>query len=462
MEEKEKKDNKENEIVDQKELKESLEKAIKDDNTQMLSEIIDQVYPIDIALALEDFKSEDLIFVIENTNDEDLASIIKQADDDLSKNIVKLIEPERLIKILDSMSNDDVVDILRHLKPIQRKRILGLMKPAESKIIENLLGHEEFTAGSIMTTEYIWANVNRNIDQVIEKIKQFGQKVEVIDTIFAVDDFGELIGTADLRDILVAKRDSILKNITDENCVSVSPDTDQEDVALLVSKYDLKVIPVVSNENKVLGIITVDDVIDVIYEEHSEDMLYMGGTSAEEELDSSISTSIKMRLPWLIINLFTAFLAAYVISKFEGTIEKVTALAAASPIVTGMGGNAASQQLAIMIRGIALGEVELKDGLPLVLKQTVVGIVDGAVTGVIAGIVLYFMYGNFYLGLIIFFSMILNLVVAGLVGVLIPLIINALHLDPALSSTIFITTATDVFGFFIFLRLAQAMISKLV
>lgn len=265
MEEKEKRNNNENEIVDQKELKESLEKAIKDDNPQMLSEIIDQVYPIDIALALEDFKSEDLIFVIENTNDEDLASIIKQADDDLSKNIVKLIEPERLIKILDSMSNDDVVDILRHLKPIQRKRILSLMKPAESKIIENLLGHEEFTAGSIMTTEYIWANVNRNIDQVIEKIKQFGQKVEVIDTIFAVDDFGELIGTADLRDILVAKRDSILKNITDENCVSVSPDTDQEDVALLVSKYDLKVIPVVSNENKVLGIITVDDVIDVIY-----------------------------------------------------------------------------------------------------------------------------------------------------------------------------------------------------
>lgn len=450
------------EILDEENLEQYLEEAIDEEDSEKLSEIIDQVYPIDLALAIEDYEHEDISYIIDNTDDETLASILEQADEELSNTMVKLIGPDRLIRIFEYMSKDDITDIVGEMKVAQRKRIINLMKFGDRRTIETLLGYEEDTAGAIMTTEYISVNVNWDIGKVIDKIKEIGPKTEVIDTIFAVNNHGELVGTADLRDILVAPKNFILEQIIDDNVVSVSPETDQEEVALLVSKYDLKVIPVISPKKTILGIITVDDIIDVINEEHTEDMLYMGGANAEEDVDSNIFTSIKMRLPWLIINLFTAFAAAFVVARFEGTIAKVTALAAAMPIVTGMGGNAASQQLAIMIRSIALGDVELKDGLPLIGKQIIVGIVNGAVTGFLAGLVLYFMYGNPYLGLIIFLSMILNLIVAGLVGVLVPLILKTINVDPALASAIFITTATDVFGFFIFLSLASVLITRLV
>lgn len=449
-------------IIDEDNLEEVLEKAIDEENSDRLSEIIDHVYPIDLAIAIEDYENEDISYIIDNTDDETLASIIEQADEELTQNMVDLIDLERLIKIFEYMSKDDIADIVGDMKVLKRKRTINLMKAYDRKTIETLLGYEEGTAGSIMTTEYISININKNIKEVIDKIKEIGPKTEVIDIIFGVDNKGELFGYADLRDILVAPKDVLLKEIINENVISVSPECDQEEVSLLVSKYDLSVIPVISNKNRILGIITVDDIIDVIHEEHTEDMLYMGGANAEEDVTSPIQTSVKMRLPWLIINLFTAFAAAFVVSQFESTIAKVTALAAAMPIVTGMGGNGASQQQAIMIRSIALGEVELRDGIPIVFKQIVVGLVDGAVTGLLAGLILYFMYGNLYLGFIIFLSMILNLIVGGLAGVLIPLILKSINVDPALASSIFITTVTDMFGFFIFLTLASVLITKLI
>ena len=450
------------EKLGEEEIEQYLEEAVDEHDPEKLSEIIDQVYPIDVALAIEDYENEDLDYIIKNTDDETLASIVEQAEEELTETMVGLMEPERLIRLFEYMSKDDVADIVGEMKVLKRKQVINLMKFGDRKTIQDLLGYEKTSAGGIMTTEYISVKKNWTIENVIFKIKEIAPKTEVIDTIFAVDDKGVLVGSADLRDILVAPRDSILEQIIDDNIVSVSPETDQEEVALLVSKYDLKVIPVVSPRGTILGIITVDDIIDVINEEHTEDMMYMGGASAEEDIDSSIFESVRMRLPWLIINLATAFAASYVVSQFESTIAKVTALAAAMPIVTGMGGNAGSQQLAIMIRAIALGEVEFKDGLPLILKQISVGIVNGAFTGLIAGIVLYFMFGNPYLGIIIFLSMIMNMIMAGLVGVSIPLILKALNIDPALASAIFITTATDMFGFFIFLRLATVLIDKLV
>lgn len=196
-------------------------------------------------------------------------------------------------------------------------------------------------------------------------------------------------------------------------------------------------------------------------EEHTEDMLKLGGVSKEENIDTTLGESIKMRLPWLLINLLTAFLASFTVGIFESTIEQVVALAAAMPIVTGMGGNAGTQTLSIMVRSIALGEIKLKDTFKLLLKEVFLGIINGAVTGALTGIVLYFIYGNMYLGLIIFASMIGNLIIAGFFGFIIPLILKSCHADPALASTIFLTTATDVFGFFIFLGLSKIFLPLL-
>lgn len=271
----------------------------------------------------------------------------------------------------------------------------------------------------------------------------------------------QLVGTVSLRELLVAKNYDTLDDIMEDNVISVEPEADQEDVARLVSKYDLHAIPVVNKRKGMLGIITVDDIIDVIEEENTEDMLKMGGVSKEEDVDSTVLESVKLRLPWLLINLVTAFLASSVVSMFEDTISQVVALAAAMPIVAGMGGNAGTQTLAVVVRGIALGDIKLHGNGIRILRGIAVGFIDGLVNGVIAGAVIVWMNHNLALGLIILVAMICNLMIAALVGFLVPVILKALNYDPAVASSIFITTFTDVCGFFIFLGLAKVFLPYL-
>ena len=242
----------------------------------------------------------------------------------------------------------------------------------------------------------------------------------MLDTLFVSDDSKKLVGTVDLRNVLINNDSVVLADIANKNFISVEPQVDQEEVASMFRKYDLTVLPVVNKKQIILGIITVDDVMDVMVKEQTEDILKMGGVGKEETLNSTFSESVRLRLPWLVINLFTAFLAAFTVKAFEGTIEKV------------------------------------------VRKEIFLGLINGLAIGIITGVIVGIMYHSVFLGIIILLAMIGNLVVAGVFGLLVPLILQKLDADPALSSSIFLTTATDVLGFFIFLSLANVFISKLV
>ena len=253
-----------------------------------------------------------------------------------------------------------------------------------------------------------------------------------------------------------------LREIMDDQVVSVEPETDQEEVAQIVSKYDLQAVPVVSKKAMILGIITVDDIIDVLQEEHDEDIAHLGGVSAEEGMDTKWIDSVRLRLPWLVINLLTAFLASFTVKIFEGTIAKAVALSATMTIVSGMGGNAGTQTMSILVRELASGSLNFKEDWRALMKEILLGVVDGAAIGLITGVVVAIFYGNVYLGLIIFLAMIGNLVVAGIFGFAVPVVLDHFKIDPALASSIFVTTATDVLGFFIFLGLASLFLVKLI
>lgn len=443
------------------ERQEELINSVLEDDKEKIHEIIDNMYPIDIAIIIEELDDESLMKFNEHIDNELMAEIIEQASEELQVRIIKLFEFKSIVHLFSYMSNDDIADILGNLPIKMRKDLLKLMKTGDTRQLQELLGYDEDSAGGIMTTEYIALRGDLLIGESLKKIKEIGPKTEVIETIFVLNNNKELIGTADLRDILVAPEDEKLLNIMNDNIISVHPEEDQEKVSLLVSKYDLKAIPVINHKNSLLGIITVDDIIDVIVEEQTEDILMMGGVSKEERVDSSLGTSIKRRLPWLFINLGTAFLAAFTVGLFEDVIAQVVALAAAMPIVAGMGGNAGTQTLSVVIRSIALGEVSLKKNWRLVFKEVGLGIINGAATGVVTGIILYMKYNNPYLGLIIFAAMIGNLVIAGFFGFIIPLLLKVFGVDPALASAIFLTTATDVFGFFLFLGLAKMFLPYL-
>ncbi len=436
-------------------------KALQDENKTVMNKAYEHMEPIDIAMELS--KSEELIEPFcRLSTDEKIACILEQADEKLQTEIIDQLDNYRILYLFNYMQKDDIVDVLGDLPIARRKQIINMMREGDKKVIQELLGYSEDSAGGIMTTEYIAISGERTIKQAMDKIKEIGPRTEVIETIFVVDSSRRLVGIADLRDILISDDDEILKSITDTEYIYCDPETDQEEVSRLVSKYDLKVIPVINKRKALLGIITVDDIIDVIEEEHTEDMYGLAGVNKEESLDSTLAESIKMRLPWLAINLLTAFLASFTVKLFESTIAQVVALSAIMTIVSGMGGNAGTQTLSIVVRSLAIGEFRDKNKVKLLVKEVALGLINGALIGIATGVVVFFVYGNWYLGLIVFLAMIANLIISGFFGFLIPLILKKCHADPALASSIFLTTATDVLGFMVFLGLARLMMPFLI
>ena len=427
-----------------------------------LNSLTDELKLIDIAKTLSEYEDNQIVLLCTALTDEKLAMVLEHADENIQLKIISYLTNEKILKIFGYMQKDDIADILGMLKIYKRKELLNLMIEGDRKILTSLLGYKEDSAGGIMTTEFIIFKQDMTIKDTLKEIKKMAPKNELLDTLFISDNTRKVIGTVELRDILINNNDTILADISSKNFISVEPEVDQEEVAAMFRKYDLTVLPVVNKKQIILGIITVDDVMDVMVEEQTEDILKMGGVAKEETLNSTFWDSVKLRLPWLVINLLTAFLAALTVKAFEGTIAKVVALSSTMSMVTGMGGNAGTQTVSIIIRNIAMGNIELKDALPQLKKEVLLGLVNGLVIGIITGIVVGMIYNSVYLGIIILLAMVGNLIVSGIFGLLVPLVLQKLKVDPALSSSIFLTTATDVLGFFIFLSLANLFISHLV
>lgn len=442
-------------------LKEQLEHVIQHGDVHDATALFDQYHSVDIDEVLEDLEPTDLQFFLFMLNAEQVANLIENADPDLQPKMTRFYSTKELIEIFSFMTNADVADLLGFMSTKRRKEVLNYMKASESDILKMILSYEDDSAARIMTTEFISLRQSLTVREALLKIKEIAPTTEIIESIFITDDLHRIQGIVNLRDILVAPGFKPLADIVENHPFFVYADQDQEEAANLIYKYDLKYLPVVNKNMAILGVITSDDIIDVMEEEHNEDILAMGGVSKDEEFDSNFFHSIKSRLPWLVINLVTAFMASAVVSMFESTISQVVALAAAMPIVTGMGGNAGNQALSIVLTSLARDEITLEDDLPLIIKEVGLGIFNGAIIGLIAGIVLYLKYHNVFLGLIILAAMILNMVIAGVVGFLLPLIFDKMKIDPAISSPIFLTTATDICGFFIFLGLASVILPKL-
>ena len=329
---------------------------------------MDEMYPIDIAIELAEVDDDLLSRFCTLIDKERLAETIEQSEITLQKRILNEFSIHSIIEIFAHMSKDDITDILGNLPFKLRKDILRSMQKGESNEIEHLLGYAPDTAGGIMTTEYLALRGDLSVEEAIKKIKKIGPKTEVLDPIFVLDIRKKLIGTVSLRDILTAGEGDELFAIMEDNIIAAYPEDPQEEVSILVSKYDLTVIPVINHNDDLIGIITVDDIIDVIVEEHTEDLLGLGGVSKEERVHSTLSESIKKRLPWLLVNFATAFLGSMVIASFGNIITQVVALAAIMPIIAALGGNSGSQSLAVVIRGITLGELKIKEDGRLLFK----------------------------------------------------------------------------------------------
>jgi len=367
--------------------------------------------------------------------------------------IIAALDDATIAAICSSSAPDDAADLLDALDDERRERILELLGATQSAKLESLLEGEEETAGSLMNTEFFALSEDLTIADAIEAIRQYPKK-ESFFYLYCIDEGGHLVGVLSLRNLILANPDTKLKDIMVQSVVRTQVDSTPEEVAQIVSKYDLLSVPVVDLQNRLVGVVTVDDVIDVIQEQAEEDLLHLAGVAAEERVTTPAGQSFRMRFPWLAINLVTAFLASWVVSLFQGTIERWAALAVFMPIVAGMGGNAGTQTLTVFVRGLALGEIEWSSGFRAVWKEALVGLGNGFANGVLTTLVVGLWTHDWTLAIILLVAMTFNLVIAGIAGGLVPLALEKFGFDPAIASSIFVTTFTDVAGFFSFLGLA--------
>src|SRR6188472_544524 len=369
--------------------------------------------------------------------------------------------PEEIAKLAQDIPSDDAAALIDTLPEDLSNAVLDLMRPRESRVVEHLLEYEERTAGRIMNPNVFALNEDITVGEAITEL-QSNREVEMVFYLYVVDERRHLVGVVSLRRLLLVSPETPLKRIMSADLISARVDMDQEEVARQVASYNLLAIPVVDEENKLVGVITVDDVIDVIKDEATEDVYRLAGVAGDDRVFTPAAESLRKRLPWLLINLATAFLAASVVGIFKNTIDKVVALAIYMPVVAGMGGNAATQTLTVIVRGIALGELTWGNTRKALFKEAMVGIGNGVALGLVAALVAWATRGDPVLGVVLGTAMVINMFVAATAGVLIPLGLRAANVDPALASSVFITTMTDVFGFLSFLGLARLFASKLV
>ncbi len=434
----------------------SVKRLLRIGATANLLNLLQKQHPADLAQLFSELTDRDreaAFSVLADRNGRLAMEAVSELGQEAGAALLGTRSAEDIARLAQEIPSDDAAALIDYLPEDLSAAVLDLMRPKESGVVENLLEYDEQTAGRIMNPHVFALSEEMTVGQAIAEL-QGARDVEMVFYLYVVDERRHLVGVTSLRRLLLVAPETPLKRIMTSDLISARVDTDQEEVARQVASYNLLAIPVVDQENKLVGVITVDDVIDVIKDEATEDILRLAGVSGDERVFTPARESLKLRFPWLAVNLGTAFLAASVVALFEGTISQLTVLAIFMPIVAGMGGNAATQTLTVIVRGIALGELTWSNARKALIKEVTVGVSNGLATGLIAAAVVALFRGDPVIGALLGVAMLFNLMVAAVAGTLIPLGLKALKIDPALASAVFITMFTDVAGFASFLGLA--------
>src|SRR5688572_15341941 len=438
----------------------SVKRLLRIGATANLLNLLQKQHPADLAQIfgeLQDKEKEAAFSLLAERNGRLAMEAVSELGPEAGAALLATRSAEEIARLAQEIPSDDAAALIDYLPEDLSAAVLDLMRPKESGVVENLLEYDQQTAGRIMNPHVFALNEDMTVGEAITEL-QNNRDVEMVFYLYVVDDRHHLVGVTSLRRLLLVAPSTPLKRIMTTDIISARVDTDQEEVARQVASYNLLAIPVVDEENKLAGVITVDDVIDVIKDEATEDVYRLAGVSSDDRVFTSPAESLRKRLPWLLVNLGTAFVAASIVSLFTDRIALLPVLAVLMPVVAGMGGNAATQTLTVIVRGIALGELTWGNTRKALLKEAAVGIANGIGCGVVAGVVVWIWKGSPALGIIIGAAMIINMFVAATAGTLIPLALRAMKVDPALASSVFITTLTDVFGFLSFLGLGTLVL----
>lgn len=441
----------------------SLKRLLRRGATRQLQNIINKTHMADLAITFKELSPsnrEELFLLIDRP--EQVGLLFSLLDEAFFLEFIKNIEFKKLVNVFNHMASDDAAALLSLLDEDLSDKILSKMQKKESDNVEQLMSYGEDTAGSLMVTDFIALEEEVVARQVIEALQNKYLDVEMPFYIYVIDEYEKLVGVSSLRQLVVVHPDLPLKKFMAKDIVSVKTYTDREEVASLVSRYDYLAVPVVDDDNRIVGIVTVDDVIDILREAATEDILKMAGVGEEYIETQTILRGTRIRLPWLFASFLGGIAAFFIIGGFEENLLKFTSLAAFIPVIMGMGGNIGTQSSTIVVRGIATGRINLSDFKEVVFKELSVGIILGVVYGLFIGIIARFIFASepfaialsFAVGLAIISSM----SIAALVGSTVPLIFERLHIDPAVATGPFVTTSIDIVSVYCYFTIASRLL----
>ncbi len=444
-------------------LKVSIKRLLRRDANKQLLNIINKTHMADLSLVFQDLtliNQQKLFQLIDDP--EQIGLLLSKLDEAVFVEFIPHVEFDTLVTIFDHMPSDDAAELLGLLDEELSDKILSQMKAEESDNVEQIMSFDEDTAGSLMVKDYVALTEDTTSKEVIEALQNKYLDVEMPFYVYVINDYGNLVGVSSLRQLVVESPDRPLKEFMATDIVSVKPYTDREEVARLVSRYDYLAIPVVDDDNEMLGIVTVDDVIDILHEAATEDMLKMAGVGEEYVETQTIIKGTRIRLPWLFASCLGGVAAFFIIGGFEETLVKYAGLAAFIPVIMGMGGNIGTQSSTIVVRGIATGRIEIRDFSKVVGKELSVGAILGIIYGVLIGSVakLNYMSDPFSWALAgsVMLAILVSMSVAALVGSMVPLVLHRMNIDPAVATGPFVTTSIDIVSVYFYFMIAKFLL----
>ncbi|MBR9844440.1 MAG: magnesium transporter [Rhodobacteraceae bacterium] len=433
--------------------------AVEIGDQQKLFELMEPLHPADIADILEQVNAYDRRRLIALYDQEFDGEILSELDESLREEVISALKPHVLAEAVRDLESDDVVDLVEDLDEPQQEAILDVLEESDRVAVETSLSYPEDSAGRLMQRETAWAPEHWNVGQCIDYLRNAEDLPEQFYHVILVDPKMKPVGNVTLGRIMGSRREVMLRDIIEDLFKTIPVMQDEEDVAYAFNQYHLISAPVVDENERLVGVITIDDAMAVLDEEHEEDILRLAGVSAEESLSDKVIETAKQRLPWLAVNLATAIVASLVIAQFEATISQFVALAVLMPIVASMGGNAGTQSLTVAVRAIATKDLTGANVWRVIRREVLVGLGNGIAFALVMGVIGYIWFGSMTLAYVIAVAMVVNLVVAGLAGTVVPVLLERIGVDPALASGTFVTTVTDVVGFFAFLGLAAVVLT---
>jgi len=440
-------------------LTDTIKRLLRRRAVSHLRKIVDKTHagdlkPVLLALSLPEQRH---LFEIIDDNDKK-GELFSRLDSDTFLNLIEGMELNDIVGILEDMPTDDVADLIGRMPEEMSDAVLKKMKKEGSEEVEDLLSYGDDTAGGIMVPDFIALKENMTAREAIESLQKEHHDVEMPFYLYVIDEYGKLAGVSSLRQLVVVAPDTPLKDFMTTEVFSVQTDRDQEEVAKIVARYDILAVPVVDDSNRLVGIVTVDDVIDIFREEATEDMLKMAGAGEEFVETQSVFKSTRIRIPWLFASCMGGIVAFYIIGRFEESLYKLAYLAAFIPVIMGMGGNVGTQSSTIVVRGLATGRLNIRDIWSVVLKELSIGLILGLIYGLLIGAVAHVRYTTAALAVSVGLGIICSMSAAALIGSLVPMVFARINIDPAVATGPFVTTATDIISVFCYFIIATNLL----